>query len=29
MASNYVSKKYNVDIVFCIDATMSMYQILD
>ena len=28
MASNYLLK-YNVDIVFCIDATMSMYHILD
>jgi len=27
MASNYL--KYNVDIVFCIDTTMSMYRILD
>ncbi len=28
MAGNYVLK-YNVDIVFCIDATMSMYKILN
>lgn len=28
MASNY-ALKYNVDIVFCIDATMSMYKILN
>ena len=28
MAGNY-ALKYNVDIVFCIDATMSMYKILD
>lgn len=27
MASNYIN--YNVDLVFCIDATMSMYRILD
>ena len=28
MASNYVLR-YSVDIVFCVDATMSMYHILD